>query len=97
MTNILEISDGTTTINLLSSSFGLSLNSLNPQIAQPKRGGVFQSSSLSQGRKLVDRKFENIQDNFNFDIKGSGQPETITYIANLINLFDNFSVGLPEK
>lgn len=88
MTNILEISDGTTTVNLLSASFGFCLNDWNPAIAQPKGGGVFQSSSLSQGRKLVDKKFEDIQDAFNFDIKGSGQPETITYITGLIDLLE---------
>ncbi len=88
MTNILEITDGTTTVNLLSRDFGFCLNNWNPAIAQPKRGGIFQSSSLSEGRKLVNIEFENIEDTFNFDIKGSGQPETITYITNLIQLLE---------
>ncbi len=87
MTNILEISDGKTTpINLLSTGFGFCLNTWSPAIAQPKGGGVFQSSSLSEGRKLVNREFEDVQEAFNFDIKGGGQPETITYISNLIQL-----------
>ncbi len=100
MTNILEITDGTTTVNLLSRDFGFCLNSWNPAIAQPKRGGTFQSSSLSEGRKLVNREFENIEDSFNFDIKGSGQPETITYITNLIQLLEQateYWTGFADK
>ncbi len=100
MTNILEITDGTTTVNLLSRDFGFCLNNWNPAIAQPKRGGTFQSSSLSEGRKLVNIEFENIEDTFNFDIKGSGQPETITYITNLIQLLEQareYWTGFADK
>ena len=49
----LEISDGTITVNLISVRTGFHLSNWDPQIIQPKDGGVFQDSPIAPGRRLV--------------------------------------------
>lgn len=61
MNSILEISDGTTTIDLLSL---FRLRSWIPQTPPPKGGGVWSGSPLSQGRQLLIREFDNVIDTF---------------------------------
>lgn len=65
MDAILKITDGTTEINLLSGiKPGFHLKAWNVSIPSYKGGGTFQESSLSDGRQLVDRHWDNISDVF---------------------------------
>jgi hypothetical protein len=60
----LVITDGTTTIDLIDRSFGFHLDSWEPAIAQYKQGGTFSDSPLADGRRLVDRHFDNAFETF---------------------------------
>ena len=62
MTAILRITDGTTIIDLLSPTTGFHLAGWEPAIAQYKGGGMFSNSPLADGRRLVDRHFDNVID-----------------------------------
>jgi len=67
----LEITDGTTVIDLIQTGGNpFYLNSWRPAIIQPKGGGTFQQSSLSDGRRLVDRKYNNAIETFDLVVKG---------------------------
>jgi len=87
MPAILEISDGTTTINLLpKEATGFHLVSWTPEVAALKGGGIYQESAMSAGQSLVYAQYENINDAFNFVVDGRGQDETIDKIERLIQL-----------
>jgi hypothetical protein len=65
----LEITDGTDTVSLIQDGGNtFFLNEWMPRIATPKAGGVYQQSALSDGRRLVDRKFDTVAESF--DMKG---------------------------
>lgn len=59
MPAILQLTDGITTVNLISDTFGFHLQAWNRTIINYKGGGTFQNSSLADGRRLVDKKFTN--------------------------------------
>ena len=59
---VLEISDGTTTVNLLSPKSGFCLLEWEPALAEPKGGGVWKDSQLAEGRTLAMRKRANAVD-----------------------------------
>lgn len=86
--SILEITDGTRagTVNLLSTNLGFHLKEWNPGIPQHKGGGVFQSSSLAQGRRLVQAEFDNAQEVFTLAVNGRNQDDTIREAQKLLRL-----------
>ncbi len=59
MPAILQLTDGTIIVNLISDTFGFHLQTWNRTIINYKGGGTFQDSSLADGRRLVDKKFTN--------------------------------------
>ena len=68
---IVEITDGTTTASLLGPF--LALESWRPAIAQAKGGGTFQSSPLADGRRLVNRRFDNVVETFDLSASATTQ------------------------
>jgi hypothetical protein len=91
---ILEISDGTTTIalNLAEGVSGFKLGGLepawNPTNPFYKGGGTWQQSPLSDGRQLVDKRFENTIDTFSVHVEGTSQDDLITNQQNLKRLLE---------
>jgi hypothetical protein len=69
-TGMLVITDGTTSISLLGEPGPFHLTRWKPRIAQPKGGGTWQQSSLSDGRRLVDKRYNNVIESFTLEVKG---------------------------
>jgi len=83
----LNITDGTTTVNLLD-LHGFTLQDWKPAVAEPKGGGTFRSSPLTDGRKLSYRKMDNVIDTFNLVGAKDSQNLMITSIQELERLLE---------
>lgn len=66
---ILEISDGTTTVSLLSPRSGFCLSEWEPALAEPKGGGVWRDSQLAEGRRLAMRERANTIDTLTLSVR----------------------------
>lgn len=84
----LEITDGTTTINLLTKEgqTGFHLISWRPQIIQPKDGGVYQDSDIAPGRDLVFAVDGTANEIFNTHLNGNSQDQLIQTAQDLLRL-----------
>lgn len=84
----LEISDGTTTVNLLTGSgqTGFSLRNWDPAVIQPKGGGVFQDSPLAAGRRLVYAVDATAIEDMTVDINDYDQDGLIEQAQDLMRL-----------
>lgn len=89
MTPTLIITDGTPegTVNLLA-LHGWLLKDWNPSVPEPKGGGVFRNSPLTDGRKLVFRKLDNVIDTFNLVGNEGSQNDLIASIQKLQRLLE---------
>lgn len=56
--NVLNITDGTTTVNLLNLADGFSVDDWRQKIAQYKGGGTWSQSALTDGQRLVAKSFD---------------------------------------
>lgn len=88
MFNVLRITDGTPegTIDLLTSGSGFYLDSWIPNTAEPKDGGIWQTSPFTDGRKLAIKQNTNITDVFNVGIQAFTQDECIYYTQEMRRL-----------
>jgi hypothetical protein len=92
MAAILRITDGTTIINLLSKTEpGYHLQTWRPNIPFYKGGGTFQESSLSWGRTLVDKQFENVIDTLELKANDINQNGLIQVLQDLRRLLEKAS------
>jgi hypothetical protein len=84
----LEITDGTTTINLLTGSrqTGFNLRNWDPTVIQPKSGGVFQDSPIAPGRRLVFTIDATAIEDFTVDINDYDQDSLIAQAQDLMRL-----------
>ena len=89
-----RITDGTTTINLIN---GLNLIQadpdafLRPALPPWKGGGTWQSSPLSDGRRLVNRQFGNINDTHAIKLgyaSGTTQDQIVYALQELFRLLE---------
>jgi hypothetical protein len=85
---ILEISDGTTTINLIDELTEFCLSEWNPSIAEPKDGGVWRDSPLADGRQLAMRKFANATETMTLQVRGYTQDDVIEATQDLRRLLE---------
>ncbi len=67
----LNITDGTTTLNLYSLADGYSVDGWHQAIAQYKAGGIFQDSSIATGRRLALRRHANAIETIPIHISGA--------------------------
>src|SRR3990170_8835714 len=88
----LKITDGTTSISLIADdSYGKGpfyLNSWRQAVAQPKGGGVFQQSALSDGRRIISKQWENVIDTFTLHIGDVDQDSLIDSLQDLRELLE---------
>jgi hypothetical protein len=91
MAELLNITDGTTTINLLNITDGYRVDGWRQAIAQYKGGGTWQNSALADGRRLVDKHWGNIQNVYPLVIKDELQDATIRAFRDLIMLLEKAS------
>lgn len=82
------ITDGTTTVDLLSKSKGYHINDWTPQIPDIKDGGVFQSSPFVDGRRLTHRRFLNAIETLDLKLNSGGQDSAIQMLQDLRRLLE---------
>jgi hypothetical protein len=83
MASVLKITDGTDEIDLLDAN-GWLLETWTVAVPQAKGGGTYQQSSLSDGRRLVNRVFDTMLESFS--LKCGNQPDQDTAIFQLQEL-----------
>lgn len=84
--SILEITDGTDAVSLISTTVGLHLKSWQPAINQFKGDGVWQDNSQVAGRRLAQSEFANARETFTLAINGRGQDALIRQLTRLLEL-----------
>lgn len=80
---LLYLTDGTTVVDFLSPTSGFHLGSWVPSRVQPKGGGVFEQSPLSDGRRLAQRVWDLAGESFALVVNGSAQDSVIADSRNL--------------
>ncbi len=70
MSTIFRISDGTTTINLLSSGYGFHLYEWTPATSALKGGGIWQNSANAHGQQLSDYRWDVTEETI--ELKSNG-------------------------
>jgi hypothetical protein len=85
---ILEITDGTIHVDLLSPSTGISLKDWVQVAPPPKGDGTWVDSPLTEGRKLVARTYGNLVDSFTLAINGVTPDDTINALQALRQILE---------
>lgn len=88
MSAILQITDGTTTIDLLNPQ-GFMLQGWQQAIPGFKDDGVWSDSPIADWRQLAFAAFANVIDEFRLSVHGNGQDEIIRTIQDLLRLLGN--------
>lgn len=72
---VLKITDGITTVDLLSEGFvnGFELADWEPTIQDWKDGGIYQDSSLADGRQLTEAKLNNVLETMTLNLAAGSQ------------------------
>ena len=86
MAAILEITDGTTTIDFLATDSGIFLENWIPAVAQLKGGGTYQDSDIAPESQLIHGVFENTTETFDFTISNRDQDALIRKLQTLLRL-----------
>lgn len=84
----LEISDGVTTVNLLNEKNGVHLAAWSPAIIPVKGNGVFQSSSLAPGQRLVHRVYGNAIETLTLHLNSHSQDALAYNLQELFRLLE---------
>lgn len=88
MTNaILEVTDGTNTVSLINGPFYL--DSWRPGVADYKEGGIYVDPPLSDNRRLVFRRFGNVNERFDIKQRSLGPDEAARDMKNLQDLLED--------
>lgn len=85
---ILEITNGTDTVSLLSEKAGFILDRWEPKLAQPKGGGVFKDSSVAHGRQLALKYYQNVEEEFTLKLVGADQAAVYRHGRKLRKLLE---------
>lgn len=92
MLEVLKLTDGTSVINLLNIIEGYNVDGWRQNIAAYKGGGVWQNSALSEGRRLVDKRFANVQEEYPIPATTAVQQDImIRAIQDLLRLCEKAS------
>ena len=88
--HIFRITDGTAanTIDLLSGLDGFMLRSWRPKIAAPKGGGTWRQSALSDGRRLVAHRRDNVTDLLELEVTAAEGSALIHATQNMRRLLE---------
>lgn len=97
MAQIFQISDGTTTIDLLSPTGNYHLAKWESGISQWKNGGIFSENPLIDGRTPIDRAFDSVQEKITIHITGSSQDNVISSLRSLVRLLDGGFLYFSEN
>lgn len=84
----LEVTDGTTTIDLANGSNGFWVDEWRPSSPEYKGDGVFQDSPLATGRRLAYRRFTNVIDTISIRQSANTPDAAIRQRQELKRLFE---------
>lgn len=85
---ILELTDGTTKIDLISPNTGITLRDWVQQSPLPKGDGIWVDSPLTEGRRLISRIYGNVVDAMTFTINGVTPDDTILALQSLRQMLE---------
>lgn len=77
---ILKITDGTNTINLLDLADGYSVEGHRQKIAKYKGGGTWLQSALADGRRLVNKRFDNVIETYPIPALVAGKQDIMSNV-----------------
>jgi len=83
------LTDGTTYINLLSRQNGFAVEEWRPLTPEPKGGGIWQESALSEGRRLVAQKRSNVLESLSLAGRGGTADLLIVESQRIRRLLEN--------
>lgn len=86
MNGILEITDGTTSVNLISTGTGFHLEEWLPSISGFKEDGIWRDSALADGRRMSSYQYENPLENFLLKLNGTSQDQVASHSQSLQEL-----------
>lgn len=86
-----EIVVGSRTVDLIHGSNNIYMESWRPAVPDYKDGGTFQSTPLVDGRQLVDKKFENVEETIDFYIDANDPDMAIHSSQQLRRAFEECS------
>ena len=89
MAQIFTISDGTTTVDLLSATGPYYLGVYETGINQWKSGGIYTDSALSEGSIPIFRQFDTFEEKLTLHIAGDTQDDVIDNLRTLIMLLES--------
>lgn len=87
MAEIFQITDGTTTIDLLDKTKYF-LQKWRPKIPRYKDGGIYQGSILSDQRRITDRRFSTVIETMTITIMGTDYDTVIANLRSLLVLIE---------
>lgn len=85
---IFEITDCIDTIDLLNIEDGYLTCEWLPAVADWKDGGSWQSSPLSDGKRLASKSYENAVETIKLTIKGRTQDSVIAYLQSMTTMLE---------
>ena len=92
MTAVLNLTDGTTSVSLVSQTkYGFHLLDWKPAIAGFKNDGTYQDSPLSDGKRLVSGYYDNVHESFTVSLAGTSQNDAIERMRTLLRLLKKAS------
>lgn len=85
---IFEITDGTTTVNLLEKRAGFFVTNWTQRVTDAKGGGTWADSPLADGRKLKVKKCENVQQTLEVQVRDWDSDALIRDTQNIRRLLE---------
>lgn len=89
MAQVFQISNGTTTINLVSPAGPYYLAAYETGINQWKSGGIFSSNEFSEGSIPIFRQFDTFEEKLTIHISGTSQDDVIDNLRDLVALLES--------
>ena len=90
---ILKVTDGTDEVDLVGGTDGITLKNWKPESAKYKGGGSMQDSPLADGRRIVNKQFDNVMDTFDLILSTNtvdGAVEGLNKLRRLIERAADF-------
>ena len=86
---LLLLTDGTTTVDLMNRAGGMCVQSWIPAVAEAKGGGAFRDSPLAEGRTLAYRQLGNVIDSFQILVDDPTQDGVAREVKKLRDLLES--------
>jgi len=85
---VLEITDGTTTVDLINPASGFFVTDWKPSVASPKGDGVWQDSPMADNRRMVLKRFANVTETLELQVRNWNPDALIESTQDLRRLLE---------